>query len=92
MIFGFSQTVLIQTILFSISRQFSPIYPIERVLSSATTPGQSGPGSNGNEGMLHISQSPSITETSPSDCLVPYLLWCSRCILLSQPTGQPVTL
>ena len=35
-------------------------------------PGQSGPGSNGNEGVLHIPQSPSITGTSPSDCLVSY--------------------
>ena len=35
-------------------------------------PGQSGPGSNGNEGVLHISQSPSITGTSPSDFLVSY--------------------
>ena len=30
---------------------------------------QSGPGSNGNEGVLHIPQSSSITEASPSDCL-----------------------
>ena len=34
--------------------------------------GQSGPGSNGNEGVLHIPQSPNITGTSPSDCLVLY--------------------
>ena len=34
--------------------------------------GQSGPGSNGNEGVLRILQSPSITGTSPSDCLVSY--------------------
>ena len=39
-------------------------------LSGATTPGQSGPGSNGNEGVLHIPQSSSITETIPSDSLV----------------------
>ena len=32
-------------------------------------PGQSGPGSNGIEGVLH---SPQITGTSPSDCLVSY--------------------
>ena len=43
-----------------------------RALSGATTPGQSGPGSNGNEGVLHIPQDPSITWTSPSDCLVSY--------------------
>ena len=41
-------------------------------LSVATTPDQSGPGSNGNEGVLHIPQSLSITGTSPSDCLVSY--------------------
>ena len=35
-------------------------------------PGQSGPGSNGNEGVLHIYQSPSIIGTLPSDCLVSY--------------------
>ena len=41
-------------------------------LSSATTPGQSGPCSDGNEGVLCIPQSSSITEASPSDCLVSY--------------------
>ena len=41
-------------------------------LSGATTPGQSGPGSDGNEGVLHIPQSSSIAGTSPSDGLVPY--------------------
>ena len=39
-------------------------------LSGATTPGQSGPGSNGNEGVVHIPQNSSITGTTPSDCLV----------------------
>ena len=48
------------------------IWPIDRTLSGATTPGQSGPGSNGNERVLHISQSSSITEASPSDCLMSY--------------------
>ena len=42
-------------------------------LSGATTPGQSGPGSNGNEGVLRIPQSSSTAGTSPSDCLVSYL-------------------
>ena len=41
-------------------------------LSGATMPGQNGPGSNGNEGVLRIPQSPSITGTSPSDRLVSY--------------------
>ena len=52
--------------------QFSSIWPIERAISGATTPGQSGPVSDGNDGVLHIPQSSSITGTSPSDCLVLY--------------------
>ena len=35
-------------------------------------PGQSGPGSDGNEEVLRIPQSSSIAGTSPSDCLVSY--------------------
>ena len=69
----FSQTVLIQRIQFSISMQFSSIQPIDRALSGTTIPGQSGPGSNGNEEVLHIPQSSSITGTSPLDCSVSYL-------------------
>ena len=46
------------------------IWPIDRILSGATTPGQSGPGSNDNERVLHIHQSSSITEASLSDRLV----------------------
>ena len=42
-----------------------------RTLSSATTMGQSGPDSNGNEGVLHIPQS-SQTGASPSGYLVSY--------------------
>ena len=38
----------------------SSIWPIDRTPSDVTTLGQSGPGSNGNEG------------ASPSDCLVSY--------------------
>ena len=45
---------------------------MDRALSGATTPGQSGHGSNGNEGVLCIPQSRSIAVTSPSDCLVSY--------------------
>ena len=52
--------------------QFSSIRPIDRTLSGATIPGQSGPGSNSNEEVLHIPQSPRITGTSTSDCLVSY--------------------
>ena len=65
-----SKTVLFQIIQFCIL--FSSICPIDRNLSGATTPGQSGPGSDGNEGVLHILQSSSIIEASPSDCLVSY--------------------
>ena len=50
----------------------SSIWPIERTLSSATTQSQSGPGSDGNEGLFHIPKSSSITGASPSDCLVSY--------------------
>ena len=46
--------------------------PLIGPLSGATTPGQRGPGSDGNKGVLHIPQSSSIAGTSPSDCLVSY--------------------
>ena len=39
---------------------------------SATSPGQSEPGSNGNKGIFCIAQSSSNTGASPSDCLVSY--------------------
>ena len=61
-----------QTIQFSISTQFSSIWFIDRTLSGATTPGQSGPGSDGNEGILRIPKSSSITRALLSDCLVSY--------------------
>ena len=47
------------------------IWPIDRTLSDATTPGQSGLRSNGNEGVLQIPQS-SKPGASLSDCLVSY--------------------
>ena len=50
----------------------SSIWPIDRILSGATTLGQSGPGSDGNEGVLYIPQISSITGALPSDCLVLY--------------------
>ena len=76
--------------------------PLIGPLSGATTLGQSGPGSDGNEGVLRIPQSSSIAGTSPSDYLVSYpghsfflggrgltpLQRSSLCILLPQPTGQ----
>ena len=52
--------------------QFSSIQPIDGVLPGTTTPGQSGPGRDGNEGVLCIPQSSSITRTSSWDCLVSY--------------------
>ena len=65
-----SKTALFQTIQFSISTHFSSIWPINRALSGATTPGQSEPGSDGNEGVLCIPQISSISGTYPSDYLV----------------------
>ena len=67
-----SKTVPFQTIQFSISTQFSFIWPIDRTLLGATTPGQSGLGSNGNKEVFCIPQSSRITGASPSDCLVSY--------------------
>ena len=76
LVFLFTQlnvkTVLFQTIQFSISTHYNSIWPIDRTLSCASTPGQSGPGSDSNEQVLHIPQSSSITGTSPPDCLVSY--------------------
>ena len=51
----------------------SSILPIDRTLLGATTPGQSGPGSDGNEAVLRIPQNSSTAGTSLSDCLVSYL-------------------
>ena len=45
----------------------SPIWSIDRTLSGATTPGESGPGSD-----VSIPQSSSITGASSSGCLVSY--------------------
>ena len=50
----------------------SSIWPIDRTLSCATTPGQSKPGSDGNEGVLRIPKSSSIIGASPSISLVLY--------------------
>ena len=41
-------------------------------ISSATIPGHSGPGSDGNEGVPRTPQSSNNLRTSPSDCLVSY--------------------
>ena len=42
--------------------QFSSIGPIHKTLPGATIPGQSEPGSDGNEGVLCIPQSSMINE------------------------------
>ena len=47
---------------------------MDRALSGVTTPGLIGLVSDGNERVLCIPQSSSITGTSPSDCLVSYLV------------------
>ena len=83
-----SKTVLFQTIQLSMSTQFSFILPIDRTLSSVTTPGQSGPRIEGNDGVLHIPRSSSITATSPSDCLVSYQD--TRWEEVSTPYGETV--
>ena len=62
--------VLFQTIQFSLSTQFSSIWPLDRTLSGPPTPGQSRPGRDGNEEVLQIPQSSSITGTSPSDSFI----------------------
>ena len=92
------KTVLFQIIQFSISALFSSIWPTDRTLSGAASPGQSGPGSDGNKGALRIPQSSSITGISLSDCLVSYqdilsgsltpLQRCNRYLLQPQPLSQ----
>ena len=49
------------------------IWPINRTLSGATTTGLSWPEGDGKAGVLCISQSSSINEDLPSNCLVSYL-------------------
>ena len=60
-----SKTVLFWKIQFCISMQFSSFWPMDRAQSSATTPGQSGAGSDANEGVLRIAPCSSITGISP---------------------------
>ena len=50
----------------------SSIWPIDRTLSGANVSGQKGSESDGNEGVLRIPQSSSITKASQSDCFVSY--------------------
>ena len=92
------KTVLFQANQCTMSTQFSSNKPIDRIQPGATTLEPSGPGSDGNEGVLRIPQSSSISEASPWDCLVSYpgtivggsltpLQRFSQCIPQSQPTG-----
>ena len=50
----------------------SSLWPINRTLLDATTPGHCGSRSDSNKGVLRIPQSSSITGASPSDCLISY--------------------
>ena len=45
---------------------------MDRTLSSAITPGENEPESDGNNGVPRIPQSSSITEASSSDCFMSY--------------------
>ena len=82
----------------SIRTQFSSISPIDRTLSGATTLSQSEPRIHGNEGLLYIPLSFSITGASPSDFFGSYpghllvsitpLQRRSWCILQPQLIGQ----
>ena len=51
-----SKTVLFQTSQFSMITQFSSTETIDRTLSDSNTHGKSGPGSDGNNGVLRIPQ------------------------------------
>ena len=57
---------------FSLSVRFISIWPIEKTQLGATTPGQSGPWSDGNEGVLCIPQSSIIISALSSGCFVSY--------------------
>ena len=57
-----AKTFLFQAIQFSLSIQFSSILPIDRTLSGATAPGQSEPGSNGNEEYFTFPKAPALLE------------------------------
>ena len=61
-IYSITKTVPFQTIQFSTSTVFSSIWPIDRSLSGATTLGQSGPGSDGNEGYSIFPKAPALLE------------------------------
>ena len=66
------ETVLLPTIQFRINHCIanSFIWPIDSTLLCATTPGQSEPGNDGNEGVFHI---PQISKTESSIYIYIYI-------------------
>ena len=84
------KTVLFKTLQFSISTLFSSIWPIDRTISGATTPGQCAPGSDGNKDILRLPQNSSITGASLSDCLMSYSVYSLVVVgVLYSPTDWP---
>ena len=69
---GFKYFYLTQIFLFNSDQLIAHCLNSQTVLSGATTPDQSGPGSNGSEG-VHCIPLNSKTGASPSDSLVSYL-------------------
>ena len=57
-----TKTVPFLAIQFSISMQFNFIYSLHRTLSGATSLGNSGPGSDGNEGYSAFPKTPALQE------------------------------
>ena len=59
-VFGYTQlnveTVLFLSIQFNINTQLSSVWPIDKMLSGATTSGQSGSGSDGDYEVLCLAQ------------------------------------
>ena len=96
-----ASAVLFQVIQFSISIHFSSIWLIDKTLSGATNPGQSEPGSDGNEGVLlhfpnlqyywslSIRLFIVISRTLVGDGLTPLQRSCC-CNLQPQPTWQVI--
>ena len=54
---------------------------MDRTLSGATTPGQSGPGSDGNEGVLHMILFSVVSWTLVGLEVLAHRQRCSQCIL-----------
>ena len=89
-----TKTVLFQTIQFSMITQFSSIWPKDRTLSGATTPGQCGPETDGNKWVhrnprkLQHYWNLTIRLFSVIFSTLVTLLQRSRSILQPQPTGS----